>query len=196
MEVFEAISTTRAMRRLDPDRPVSNEDLLKIVEAATKGPTGGNSQPGRWVVVTDTAKRRKLGEIYKACWDQARKFYEGNPDFQGSPILKSANYLGDHMGDAPAIIIPCARGQGAESSVFGCVQNLFLAARALGLGTTLTTVHRMREKEVKELLGIPDEVNTYAMVPVGYPKGNWGEAVRRPVREVAYWNDWKSAPPV
>lgn len=190
MDVFEVIKTTRAMRRLDPSRPVSDDDLRKIVDAATRGPTGGNSQPGRWLVVTDADKRRALGEIYKVCWGQARKMYEAQPAFQGSPILKSANWLGDHMGDAPAIVIPCAR-PGADSSVYGCLQNLFLAARALGLGTTLTTVHRMREADVKQLLGIPDEFVTYAMVPVGYPTGKWGEAQRLPVEAIAYKDSWK-----
>src|SRR5437879_4130497 len=135
MDVFEAIRTTRAMRRLDPDRDVSDADLRKIVDAAIRGPSGGNSQPGRWLVVKDAAKRKRLGEIYHACWTQVRGVYANNPDETTQILVKSADYLGNHMGDAPAIIIPCAPGQGGDSSVWGCVQNLFLAARALGLGT-------------------------------------------------------------
>ena len=196
MDVFEAIRTTRAMRRLDPDRPVSDADLRTIVEAGTKGPTGGNTQPVRWIVVTDAEKRKRLGEIYRDCWAVARKTYGARPGVIDTPVFRSADYLGDHMGDAPAMILPCARGDaGAASSVFGCVQNLFLAARALGLGTTLTTVHTMREAEVKELLGIPEAFRTFALIPVGYPLGKWGEATRRPVEEVAYWNTWKNPPP-
>ena len=112
-------------------------------------------------------------------------------------VMGSANYLGDHMGDAPAIIVPCAAGspEQAPASVYGAVQNLFLAARALGLGTTLTTIHRFRENEVKEVLGIPDDMSTWAMIPVGYPLGRWAEAKRRPVREVTYWDTWKNPPP-
>ena len=199
MDVFEAIRTTRAMRRLDPDRDVSDEDLLTIVEAATKGPSGSNSQPTRWIVVKDPAKRRRLGEIYRECWLPVRKMYASGGDLPESTsrVLRSADYLGDHMGDAPAIILPCSKGQAGqvESSVFGCVQNLFLAARALGLGTTLTTVHRMKEPEVREVLGIPEDISTWAMIPVGYPLGKWGEAQRRPVREVAYWDSWRQPPP-
>jgi nitroreductase len=198
MDVFEAIATTRAMRRLDPNRDVSDADLLKIVEAATKGPSGSNSQPARWLVVKDAEKRKQLGEIYRQCWAPVREMYSQNQPTGGmSRILNSADYLGDHMGDAPAIIIPCSAGMPGqvESSIFGCVQNLFLAARALGLGTTLTTVHRMREAEVKKVLGIPDDVTTWAMIPVGYPLGRWGEAVRRPVQEVTYWDSWKNPPP-
>ena len=198
MDVFEAIATTRAMRRLDPDRDVADADLLKIVEAATKGPSGSNSQPTRWLVVKDAEKRKRLGAIYQKCWEPVREMYKATAvEGDTARILRSADYLGDHMGDAPALIIPCSAGQPGqvESSVFGCVQNLFLAARALGLGTTLTTVHRLREAEVKEVLGVPEDVSTWALIPVGYPLGKWGEAVRRPVTEVTYWDTWKSPPP-
>jgi nitroreductase len=199
MDVFEAIATTRAMRRLDPDREVSDADVLKVVEAATKAPTGGNSQPVRWMVVRDPDKRRRLGEIYNACWGSVRGIYAGQAD--GSPqvarMLASADHLGDHMGDAPVIVIPCSRGQVgmAESSVFPAVQNLFLAARALGLGTTLTTVHRLQEPEVRAVLGIPEDVVTWSMIPMGHPTGRWAEARRRPVAEVTYWDTWKEPPP-
>jgi nitroreductase len=82
-----------------------------------------------------------------------------------------------------------------EASVFPGVQNLFLAARALGLGTTLTTVHRLREPEVRAVLDIPGDVGTWALIPVGHPTGRWGEAARRPVRDVTYWDTWKAPPP-
>jgi nitroreductase len=199
MDVFEAIATTRAMRRLDPDRDVPDEDVLRIVEAATKAPTGGNSQPVRWLVVKDSEKRRRLGEIYRECWLPVREMYAQAPvtTDDTARVLRSADHLGDHMGDAPVIVLPCSKGQPgqAESSVFPGVQNLFLAARALGLGTTLTTVHRLKEDDVRAVLDIPADVNTWAMIPVGYPLGKWGEAKRRPVREVTYWDTWHAAPP-
>jgi nitroreductase len=75
------------------------------------------------------------------------------------------------------------------------VQNLFLAARALGLGTTLTTVHRLRESELRAVLDIPDDIGIWALIPVGYPTGRWGEPVRLPVREVTYWDTWEASPP-
>ena len=188
MELFEAISTTRAMRRLDPDRPVSEADLWTILEAATKAPSGGNRQVARWLVVTDPDRRARIGALYGESWNSVRQGYvdaqgEGAP----SSILRSADYLAAHMGEAPAIIIPCSRA-GDPASVYPACQNLFLAARALGLGTALTTVHRMKEKEVKAVLDIPDDVHTWAMIPVGYPLGRWGEAVRRPVEETTYWD--------
>jgi nitroreductase len=198
MELFEAIATTRAMRRLDATKAVSDEDILTIVEAATKAATGGNSQPVRWLVVRDADKRRRLGEIYGECWRSVRGFYASAEQTPTTTrMLGSADHLGEHMGEAPVLILPCSKGEPgqAESSVFPGVQNLFLAARALGLGTTLTTVHRFREDEVREVLGIPADVNTWALIPVGYPTGKWGEGKRRPVREVTYWDTWKQPPP-
>jgi nitroreductase len=198
MDLFDAINTTRAMRRLDPDRDVSDADLFTIVAAATKAPSGGNSQPVRWMVVRDPERRRQLGTIYHECWLPIHDMYaqsDPSPDMQR--VLRSADHLGDHMGEAPAIIIPCSSetpGFG-ESSVYGAIQNLCLAARALGLGTALTTVHRFREPEVRAVLGIPDDITTWAMIPVGYPLGKWGEAKRRPVREVTYWDAWDTVRP-
>jgi len=194
MDVFEAIKTTRAMRRLDPTKPVSDTDLWTIIEAATKAPSGGNSQPVRWLVVRDEEKRRKLGDIYRECWAPVAEMYRGRTpasDVTTTRVLNSADYLGEHMGEAPVIIVPCAKG-GDPGSVYPAAQNLFLAARALGLGTTLTTVHKRKEQEVREVLGIPEDVNTFALIPVGYPTGRWKEAQRRPVEDVTYWDTWRS----
>ena len=193
MDVFEAIRTTRAMRRLDPTKPVSDEDLCTIIEAATNAPSGGNGQPMRWLVVKDEEKRAKLGEIYKKAWAPVAEMYRARTpaeDTTTNRVLNSADYLGEHMGDAPVILVPCAKN-GDPASVYPGVQNLFLAARALGLGTTLTTVHKLFEQEVREVLGIPEEVATFALIPVGYPTGKWGEAQRRPVEEVTYWDTWR-----
>ena len=193
MDMFEAIRTTRAMRRLDPTRPVSDDDVWTVVEAANKAPSGANEQPVRWLVITDQDKRRQLGEIYQRCWAPVRAMYDAKAPHEESMerILRSANYLGDHMGDAPVIIIPCSRDN-YPSSVFPALQNLFLAARALGLGTALTTVHRQEEAAVMKVLGIPEGVITWAMVPMGYPLGRWGEAVRQPVEQVTYWDEYES----
>ena len=194
MDVMEAIRTTRAMRRLDPDRPVSDDDIWTIVEAATKAATGGNAQPVRWIVVRDEEKRRRLGDIYRECWQPVREMYRARvapDDTTTQRVLTSADHLGEHMGEAPVLIIPAAKG-GDPASVYPGVQNLFLAARALGLGTTLTTVHRLKEDEVRAVLGVPEDVQTFAMIPVGYPLGRWGEARRRPVEDVTYWDGWRA----
>lgn len=194
MDVIEAIRTTRAMRRLDPHKPVADEDIWTIVDMATKAATGGNSQPVRWIVVTDADKKRRLGEIYKECWAQIGAMYRKRvpaEDNDTGRILDSADHLGEHMGDAPVIIIPASKG-GDPASVYPGVQNLFLTARTLGLGTTLTTVHKLQEDAVRAVLDIPADVETWAMIPVGYPTGRWGEAKRRPVQETAYWNAWRA----
>jgi nitroreductase len=194
MDLFEAIRTTRAMRRLDTAREVSDHDLTTIVEAATRAASGGNRQPVRWVVVKDAGKRKRLGELYRECAVEALKMYEeeAKTNAVAARNLKSYWHLADHMGESPAIILACATGQRGrvEASVFPAVQNLMLAARALGLGTTLTTIHRCNEEAVKQLLGIPDDVHTFCMIPVGYPLGRWGEAPRRPVEEVTFWDRW------
>lgn len=194
MDVFEAIRTTRAMRRLDPDRNVSDRDLETIIDAATRAPSGGNQQPVRWVIVRDPELRRRVGEVYRAQAVVRLQVYEdeAQKNAEVARMLKSAYHLAEHFGEAPALLIPCAEGQPGriESSVFPAVQNLMLAARALGLGTTLTTIHRGDERSVRELLGIPEGMTTFAIIPVGYPLGRWGEARRRPASEVTYWDRW------
>ena len=190
MELFEAMRTTRAMRRLAPDRPVSDQDIWTIIEAATKAPSGGNRQVARWLVVTDTDRRAKIGEIYGRSWKAVRGGYVAAlGDDAPMAILSSADYLSAHMGEAPVIVIPCSRTEDPASIYPGC-QHLFLAARSLGLGTALTTVHRLNEAEVKTVLDIPDDVHTWAMIPVGYPLGRWGEAKRRPIEETTYWDTY------
>ena len=199
MEVFEAIRTTRSMRRLDPTRDVSDEDLIAMIDAGTRAATGGNRQPVRWLVVRDPDLKRRVGEVYHTQAHQRLVAYEEdartNPD--AARMLRSAYHLADHMGEAAALVIPCARGDRARlaSSVFPAVQNLMLAARALGLGTTLTDIHLRDEGAVREILGIPEDVQTFAIIPVGYPLGRWGEAPRRTPVEVTYWDRWGSKRP-
>jgi nitroreductase len=187
LDLFEAIRTTRAMRRLDPSREVPEADLRTILEAATKGPSGGNRQPVRWLVVGDPELKRRVAEVYRQeAYAFLRQLTEQTPD------VRSYYHLADHIGEAPLLVIPCAAGDPARlpASVYPAVQNLLLAARALGLGSALTTIHRGNEAAVKAILGIPDDVYTFAIVPVGYPLGRWGEAPRKPVDEVAYGDRW------
>src|SRR5499433_3426905 len=200
MDVLEAIRTTRSMRRLDPARDVSDEDVVTIVDAATRAPTGGNSQPVRWLVVRDPELKRRVGEVYRSQARTRLVAYEqdAKTDPEVARMLRSARHLAEHMGEAPALLIPCARAERgrAASSVFPAVQNLMLAARALGLGTTLTTIHLGDEGAVRDILSIPDDVQTFAIIPVGYPLGRWAEARRRPVSEVTYWDGWLQSRPL
>lgn len=199
MDLFEAIRTTRSMRRLDSNRDVSDADVRTILEAALKGPTGGNQQPIRWLVVRDPERKKQLQEIYQRCWNRGRKPYEAEPGKVAPNVLSSADHLAANLHLAPVIILACADTGSSErrhhASVYPSVQNLLLAARGLGLGATLTTAHLFEEDAVKEVLGIPEHVTTYALIPVGYPTGKWGEAKRRPLDEVSFHDRWGQAGP-
>jgi nitroreductase len=196
MEIFEAIYTLRAMRRLKSD-PVPEELVWKVLGAATRAPSGGNLQPWRFVVVTDPAKKKKIGEWYLDGWTKsygpAREVMLANP--AAARTFRSADHLANHIADVPVLIFATvltnmASVSGAGPNIYPAVQNLMLAARALGLGTTLTTLHKTHEAEVRELLGIPEGVETMAMIPLGWPAGKFGTGPRRPVEEVTHWDAW------
>lgn len=191
MELLEAIRTTRAMRRLDPSRAVSDKELETILFAATKAPSAKNEQPMRWVVVKDAGQRRRLGEIYQKVSLALPAM--ATPDASAKKLARSVEHLVHHLADAPVLIVACAYGADdvrTAAGVYPAVQNLMLAARSLGLGTTLTNRHRLAMAETRAVLGIPDDVTIHAVIPVGYPLGRWGEAPRRPVREVAHRDRW------
>ena len=199
---FEVIGTQRAMRRLKPD-PVPEEHIKKIIWAATRAPSGGNRQGWRWLVVTGAAKKKQIQEWYNEGWSRATASGYGNrpdlpPDEAASNdrVMKSATYLAEHMHEVPVLIFACALMGGPStditsgSSIYPAVQNLMLAARALGLGTALTTVHRTHQDDIRKLLGIPETVETAALIPVGWPKGKFGSGFRKPVEDVTYWDSW------
>jgi nitroreductase len=205
MDVLEAIYTTRAMRRLKPD-PIPRDVLRAVMDAAIRGPSGGNSQGWSFVVVTDKKLIGGLADIYRpaieSLFQPGGPYYaqlNSNDETVSAPIkkiAKSALHLGQHLHEAPAIVIACIRTGGRPtnittgSSIYPAVQNLMVAARAFGLGSTITTVHRTNENGVRELLGIPPEVETAALIPLGYPTGRWGVAPRRPLEEVVFDNRW------
>ena len=199
IELFEAIYSLPQITRYKPD-PVPREAIDKIIDAATKAPNGGNNQPWEFIVITDRNLITKVGQLYSDAWFEV---LGATPPPNESPVYRSARYLAHHMPEVPAMILACVdhtrgsaphtlgepivRGRYA-SSLWLAVQNLFLAARALGLGTRLTTAHLRREAEIKELLGIPDHVETMALIPLGYPRGNFGPTSRRPATEVTSYN--------
>jgi nitroreductase len=198
MEIFDAIYTLRAMRRLKTD-PVPDELVWKVLDAAIRAPSGGNLQPWRFVVVTDAAKKKKIGEWYLDGWNRMYGPRRDVPitDPAAARTFKSADHLANHIAEAPVLIFATVMSNmasisGAGPNIFPAVQNLMLAARALGLGTTLTTLHKHHDADVKELLGIPDGVETMSLIPMGWPKGNFGTGPRRPVEEVTHWDAWGS----
>jgi nitroreductase len=197
--LFEAIYSQPQIIRYKPD-PVPREAIDKIIDAATKAPNGGNRQPWEFIVITDRDLLTKVGQLYQEAWFET---LGTTPPPNEPPVYRSARYLAHHMPEVPAMILVCAdhtlgsapytlgepivRGRYA-SSIWLAVQNLFLAARALGLGTRLTTAHLRREDEIKALLGIPDHVETMALIPLGYPQGRFGPTARRPATEVTSYN--------
>ncbi|HEY8172117.1 MAG TPA: nitroreductase family protein, partial [Dehalococcoidia bacterium] len=157
----------------------------------------GNRQGWNFLVIRDAATKQKIAEWYLDAWVKtygpAREAMRADP--QMAKTYNSADYLANHIADVPALIFATLRkepfpGTVAGASIYPAVQNLMLAARAIGLGTTLTTLHKLHEDEVKKLLGIPDDYETAAMIPVGWPRGKFGTASRMPVEKVTYWDTW------
>lgn len=199
-DFFEVIGTQRAMRRLKSEA-VPDEYIKKIIWAATRAPSGGNRQGWRWLVVTDPANKKQIQEWYNELWSKALASGYGagaglpeEERLSNERVMKSATYLAEHMHEVPVLIFACSLTGGGDivsgSSIYPAVQNLMLAARALGLGTALTTVHRGHQQDIRQLLGIPESVETAALIPVGWPKGKFGTGFRKPVEEVTYWDRW------
>ena len=199
-DLFEIIRSTRSMRRLKAD-PVPNELIRKILEAATCAPSGGNMQRWRFLVVRDAEIKRTVGAYYKRAWDEqvAPRYRSGEP----APgmnrdrflrLLDAAEYLAAHIHQAPVWIMPCLEGstptRTSGSSIYPAVQNMLLAARALGLGATLTTLYLSFEKEVSAALGLPPDVHSYALLPIGDPIGRFGPVRRVPLSDVVFENRW------
>ncbi len=197
MPIGDAMFTQRAIRRLKPD-PISEEDIRLIIEAAQKAPNGGNQQPARFMVLHEKELIQQFGKLYHEAW-WAKRADEGIHSVEDFPpghkTHFSAMKLADEIKDAPAIILACAIRAGAGNSVYPPVQNLLLAARALGIGSTLTTLHATVMDRVHDLLAIPKEIEILCCLPLGYPRGNFGPTVRLPSEEVTFFNRWGSAPP-
>ena len=195
--LFEAMYTQRAIRQFKPD-PVSDDVVRKLIEAATKAPSGGNSQPWRFLVIRDAESKRVIGEYYNRAWDAA--YGAQSTSTLQSHVRTSAANLAEHMHEVPVLIMACIQHDGSPgtmgrgSSIFPAVQNLLLAARGLGLGSVITSLHKRYEQEIKELLGIPENVETAALLPIGYPAEgvSYGPTRRSPVEEVTYPERWGS----
>lgn len=197
LDVFEAIYTTRAMRRLKPD-PVPDDLIWKVLDAAIRAPSGGNRQPWNFIVIRDPQTKRRIAEWYLDSWKSSygplREAAMASP--ATAKTFASADYLANHLAEVPVLIIATVNMAGVApvsppgASIYPAVQNLMLAARALGLGTALTTLHRAHEQEVKDLLGIPEGVETMCLIPLGWPRGKFGQGQRIPVEKVTYWDRW------
>ena len=213
---IDEIMTTRAMRRFS-DHPVADADIETCLKAAQQGPSGGNVQPQQYVVLTDPAVRAQVGALYQRAYHRYEKSLPQPTAFpdevQAAAWRRTrdvSRHLADNLGDVPALvlflqpIIPWGSSDEAgpmdigrlDASVYPAVQNFCLAARSLGLGTALTTVIRIHSAEVLALLGVPNRddgsprFEIAALVPLGYPLGKFGVALRKPAAAVTHWNSW------
>lgn len=208
----QLLTTTRSVRkRLDFSRPVEPEVIRECLEIALQAPNGGNRQPWSFVVVTDAEKRQALGDIYRRGWALYKGLPINAPDrLSRDPeraatqlrVLSSADYLAEHMHEAPVLLIPCLKGRldnqpsvtqaSAWGSILPATWSLMLAARARGLGTSLTTVHLFFEQDAANVLGIPyDKFTQTALIPIAYTLGtDFSPAPRQSLDDVLHWDGW------
>jgi nitroreductase len=204
INLFEAIHSMRAMRRLKPD-PVPDELIHRILVAGVCAPSGGDVQHWRFIVVKDLEIKKQIQLRYKKALDQLLPRYRvappppGKTEAQKNRMLDAVVYLTEHFHEAPVLIVCCLVGDMAKAiglpkmsgaSIYPAVQNMLLAARGLGLGATLTTRHLLFEQEVNEVLGLPANAETFAIIPIGYPQGKFGLVSRQPVEAVTFQDHW------
>ena len=205
--LYEAMSQLRAVRRLRED-PIPDDVLGRILQAAAWAPSGGNAQPWRIVVVRDEERRRQIGDLYRVQWTRYRVRYEarlteleGEERDREARTLAAADHLGGHMGEAPVLLVFCFdpgrmaitdASLGRPSivgggSVYPAIENLMLACVNEGIGCTLTTLLCLEEAAIQELLEIPDDWYTCAVLPLGFPVGKGhGPIRRRPPEALCY----------
>lgn len=209
----ELLTTTRAVRkRLDFDRPVPDDHVRACVAAAMQAPSGSNNMSMQFVVIRDEELRRQVGEIYRQCYEVYKTLdgvYVGSIEKPTEPeqaqqrrVQTSADYLGEHMGRAPVLVIGCTKGRVDQlpghvaaarmGNILPATWSFMLAARARGLGTAWTTLHLFQEQQVAELLGIPyDEVQQCVLTPLAYTVGTDFKPAQRPEPDtIIHWDRW------
>ncbi len=211
VELYDAMGSLRAVRRLKPD-PIPEQVMRRVLQAAAWAPTGGNVQPFRILVVQDKNHKEKIQSWYFEEWQKYtepnRKALPNMPEaarVDAEKTLRAGDYLADHMAEVPALLVFCFNPDYMAitdseldrpsvvggGSVYTAVQNVMLACRAEGLGCVLTTLLCYKEAEIKLLLNIPAEWGTCAHVPIGYPvlKGH-GPISRRPIEKLTFVDQW------
>lgn len=217
------LTTTRSVRkRLDLDKPVERDVILECLRIALQAPTGSNLQRWRWVVVTDPDKRKDVGDLYRRAIDPYHDIMESlaKGSAQTEKVAESSRYLADNIERVPVLVIPCHLGGHADmgkllgslgypheitdnltasgfyGSIWPAVWSFMLALRSRSLASALTTMHLALEREVGEVLGIPDTVSQIGIIPVAYYTGEtFRVAKRRPAEEITYWDEWKNTSP-
>jgi nitroreductase len=194
MPIGEAMFTQRAIRKYRPD-PIPMQDVRLILEAAVKAPNGQNVQPARFLMLTDPRLIRELGALYREAWwakrrDERRAWTTREEIPPEEASLRAAAQLADEIKDAPCIVLVFSVERSEASSVVPAIQNLMLAARALGIGSVPTRLHPQVLERVYALLGVPAEVEFHLCIPLGYPRGRFGPTRRRATSETTFLNRW------
>lgn len=200
MGLFEAMRTCRHIRRLKPD-PVPPALVRKVCEAATFAPSGGNRQPWIFVAVTDTARRKFVADRYRSAFldyiGPAREA-AANPDYPDAKRrnMNAAIYLAEHMHEVPVHLFVAGwkrRGEPQVQALYPAIQNILLACRAVGLGASLTSIHRRFGDEIDEFLGLSPDTPSCALLPIGWPLGKYGRPPRESVDGKLYFDRVESA---
>ncbi|WP_036519052.1 nitroreductase family protein [Nocardioides sp. J54] len=203
-DIWEALYTTRAMRRMRPD-PVPLDVQARIMDAAVRAPSGGDAQPWRFLLVDDPEVKARLAAPYR---ESVAMLWRGHyadqvaaaaadPESETSRrfvrLQASVQYLADHFEDVPLLLFAFTRNDRDGGSIFPAVWSAMLAARAQGVGSALTNVLDIfRPDTTRAVLGVPPDRgwDLKATVALGYPRGRWGVAPRRPAHEVTFRNGW------
>lgn len=203
------LMTTRSVRkRLDLSRPVEREVILDCLRVAAQAPTGGNRQGWRWLIVDDPSRRQAIADLYRRSFgpymEEQRAAIERTGRADMNAIVESSAHLAEHLHQVPVLVIPCVLGRlpeqasvadaaGLFGSILPAVWSFMLALRSRGLGSAWTTLHLNYEREVAQVLGIPDTVTQAALIPVAHYTGaDFKPAARRPVEEITYLNAWRN----
>lgn len=216
MDLYEALMTTRSMRRMS-DEPVGDEVIQRILRAAVQASSGGNIQPYQFMVVTDADIKKQLAAIYRRAHERYRPAVQAitpppkdaAAERRMERIWAAVEHLVSNLADVPVMVLVLVPRISMDlhddegtmdigsvyASVYPAVQNLILAARGEGLGTVLTTLLRVYEAEAREVCGIPERYEVAAMLPLGVPLGNWGVAHRRPAERLTSWNHFGNRRP-
>jgi nitroreductase len=205
IDLLEGIATARSIHRYLFD-PIPDEDLAKMLYAATRAPSGTNRQPFRFLVLRDGEKAQKAKALMGAAYREGWGFKAGSEKWgkkgdeagasRRTRSMQTMNYFVENFEKIPVVVLACLvrfrephHQEGA--SIFPACQNLLLAARALGYGACFSGWHRLVDKELKELLGIPSEVELSITITIGKPHGSHGPLRRFPVQELVFDDGWE-----
>ena len=197
LPLLEGIRTARAIRRLRSE-PVPRALIRKVCEAGTFAPSGGNRQPWVFVAVDDDEKRRWIADRYRPIFERyirpaiERAERENFPD-RLRRNMNASLHLAEHLHEAPVLLFIAGwkrRGEDQFQAIYPCAQNVLLACRATGLGASFTTMHRAFGEECDRMLGLPENIPSAVMLPIGWPLGRHGVPPREPVDSKLFFNEF------